>query len=79
MCIVTYCCGVVTVVCYVLFVSVSLPVGKVTVFLRWVGPVLASLLVGCWLVEGWEGVLCPVGFFYQDIEDSVGGYVVFIM
>jgi hypothetical protein len=28
-----------------------------------VGPMLASLLVGCWLEEGWDGVLWPVGFF----------------
>ena len=54
MCIVTYYCGVVTVVCYVLFVSVSLFVGKDTLFLRWGGAHI-GLSVGSVLVGGTVG------------------------
>ena len=54
MCVVTYYCGVVTVVCYVLFVSVSLSVGKFMVFLCW-GGAHVGLSVGRVLFGGWLG------------------------
>ena len=56
MCILTYYCGVVTVVCYILFVSVPLSVEKVTVSLcsGWahVGLSVGRVLVGGRVVWG---------------------------